>query len=171
MWICVGLLAGSLGFGSEYWFLLFDRACPLTRNPFLINLTLPNPPSHLKPIAHLSSIPEIKKRLSEDVDDLFVFTLLLSLHLTYSPSLLFINEYTTLDTKDLTSNELGNQFTHFWLPIPRLFFPSISDEAKEREVHRHIVSFVRLPSGPLCPGTQYHWEMARDQTGTPVPGP
>lgn len=35
---------------------------------------------------------------------------------------LFINEYTTLDTKDLTSNELGNPFSHFWLPIPQLCF-------------------------------------------------
>lgn len=43
-------------------------------------------------------------------------------HLSIStfPLSLLINEYTTFDTKNLTSNELGNPFSHFWLPIPKL---------------------------------------------------
>lgn len=46
------------------------------------------------------------------------------------------------------------------------FFP-ISEEAKGREAHRHRTAFVRLPSGPWCPGGRYHRETARgDQTGS-----
>lgn len=72
--------------------------------------------------------------MSEDALALFAFTLLLLLSSFYStiptflsspflsPSLLVINECTILDTKDVTSNELGNQFSHFWLPIPQLCF-------------------------------------------------
>lgn len=116
-----------LVFGSEYWPLLFDRACPLTRDPFLIRPPVPNPPSRLKPGPHLSSIRGGKiSYLSEDAPALFAFTLLL-LSFFFLPfplplSFLFINEYTTLDTKDLTSNEFGNPFSHFGCPFQSFVF-------------------------------------------------
>lgn len=112
--VCVCQLGLSLASGREYWLLLFDRACPLTRDPFLIKPPLPNPPSRLKPSPHLSSIQEIKKTLSEDALSLSLSHCLYSvtlpplflLHPTIStlpsPSLsrfFFINEYTLLTLK------------------------------------------------------------------------
>lgn len=124
------------------WPRLFGRACLLMRDPFLIKSPLPNPPSCLKPNPHLSS--NIRR-----------CTGFLS-NLSFSPlhphhSNLFINEYTALDTKNLTSNELGNPFSHFWLPSPNLcvcFSLCVSEEANRSVTHRRRVAFVRLPSGP-----------------------
>lgn len=159
--------------------LLFDRACPLTRDPFLIRPPIPNPPSRLKPGPHLSSMREEKKEaICQKMRRLFLRLLsyfsLSSFYLYPLPlSVLFINEYTTLDTKDLTSNELGNPFSHFWLPIPKLCIFQRRRTECGSQMPSCLCSSALWPSVPrllVPPGDGYRRSNGL-QRGAPVPGP
>lgn len=120
----------------------------LTPDAFLIKLFSPNPPGPFeKPSTPLPSKTQ-QACLLEDA----AASLSPALPLSHSLSL-FINEYATPDTKDLTSNELGNLLPQFNCPFLMLCF-----QRQGSGIHRHKVLFVLLPSGPPRPCGRYRGE-------------
>ncbi len=136
----------------------------LTPDVFLIKLSSPNPPGPFeKPSTPLPSKTQ-QACLLEDAAASLSPLLALFLFL-----LLFINEYATLDTKDLTSNELGNLLPQFNCPFQKLCF-----QRQGSGIHRHKVLFVLLPSGPPSRCGRYHGEKPRSKNHPAkelLPGP
>lgn len=136
----------------------------LTPDAFLIKLSSPNPPGPFeKPSTPLPSKTQ-QACLLEDAAASLSPSLALFLFLS-----LFINEYATLDTKDLTSNELGNLLPQFNCPFQKLCF-----QRQGSGIHRHKVLFVLLPSGPPSLCGRYHREKPRSKNHPAkelLPGP